>query len=104
MKAKFTVMLTALLMLFCMSANAQKTLKGDVNGDGVVDNADIEEVTKIITGDSDNPNGDVNGDGRVNVADIVNIVDIIENPPAANPVITFSVKITNNANDNIFLI
>ena len=103
MKAKFTVMLAALLMLFCMSANAQKALKGDVNGDGVVDNADIEEVTKIITGDSDNPNGDVNGDGRVNVADIVNIVDISENPPVANPVITFSVKIANNTDVSVTL-
>jgi hypothetical protein len=97
MKTKFTIMLTAFLMLFCVSANAQ-ALKGDVNGDGVVDDADIEEVVKIITGTSqlENPSivGDVTGDGFVNVADIVSIVNI-KNTPVANPAITFSVKIVN---------
>ena len=102
MKTKFSMMLTALLMLFCMSANAQ-AVKGDVNGDGVVDNADIEEVTKIITGDSTNPNGDVNGDSKVNVADIVKIADIIKNPPPANPPITFGVKIVNNTDVSVTL-
>ena len=102
MKTKFTMMLTALLMLFCMSANAQ-ALKGDVNGDGKVDDADIQEVTNIITGDSENPNGDVNGDGKVNVADIVAIVNLIENPPAANPIITFGVTIFNSTDVDVKL-
>ena len=60
MKTKFTIMLTAFLMLFCVGANAQ--VKGDVNGDGNVTNADIEEVVKIITGTSQLENADVVGD------------------------------------------
>lgn len=55
-----------------------------MNGDGVVDKEDIEEVIKIITGDSDNANGDVTGDGKVNVADIVAIVNIMM-PPTEPP-------------------
>jgi hypothetical protein len=81
MKAKFSIMLTAFLMLFGISAHAEGVL-GDVNGDGKVDNGDIEVVVKIITGDSDNPNGDVTGDGKVNVADIVAIVNIMMTPPS----------------------
>ena len=102
MKTKFSTLLTALLMLFCMSANAQ-AVKGDVNGDGIVDNADIQEVNDIIFGKSQNTNGDVNGDGKVNVADIVTIVDLIENPPAANPAITFGVNIINKTNVSVTL-
>ena len=102
MKTKFTMMLTALLMLFCMSVNAQ-TVKGDVNGDGNVDAADIQEVNDIIFGKSQNANGDVNGDGKVNVADIVAIVDIIENPPAPNPVVTFGINIINNTDVDVKL-
>ena len=99
MKTKFTVLLTALLMLSGLSAQAQDSqndvkddsseqtqnaVEGDVNGDGVVDKEDIEEVIKIITGDSDNANGDVTCDGKVNVADIVAIVNIMM-PPTEPP-------------------
>ena len=79
MKTKFTVLLTALLMLFSMSAHAEG-VQGDVNGDGKVDKLDIAEVVKIITGDSGNANGDVTGDGKVSIADIVAIVNIMMTP------------------------
>ena len=103
MKTKFTIMLTALLMLFCMGANAQEALKGDVTGDGKVDNADIEEVVNIIVGESQNANGDVNGDEVVNVADIVTIVNIMNAPVEGNPVITFSVELVNNTGSDVTL-
>ena len=95
MKTKFTVLLTALLMLWGLSAHAQDSqddvkddsteqtqsaVEGDVNGDGEVNKEDIEEVIQIITDDSDNANGDVTGDGKVNVADIVAIVNIMMTP------------------------
>ena len=103
-------MLTALLMLFCMSANAQNAFpEGDVNHDGKVDNADIEEVVKIIVGTStlENPEvvGDVSGDGHVNVVDIVKIVNIMNAPAPVegNPVISFDVKITNNTGSEVTL-
>ena len=103
-------MLTALLMLFCMSANAQNAFpEGDVNHDGKVDNADIEEVVKIIVGTStlENPEvvGDVSGDGHVNVVDIVKIVNIMNAPApvTGNPVVTFSVNIINNTGKDVTL-
>ena len=61
-------------------------IRGDVNGDGVVNNADIYEEVKMIFNDSINPKGDVNGDGIVNGADIVSIVNIFVNPsPTPTP-------------------
>jgi hypothetical protein len=51
MKAKIGFLLTAFLMLFSVSANAQSDetpIKGDVNGDGVVDIADINAIIDIM--------------------------------------------------------
>lgn len=52
--------------------------KGDVNGDGDVDQKDIDAIVSYlygdITDDFDEEAADVNGDKVVNVADIVEIV------------------------------
>ncbi len=54
-------------------------LKGDVNGDGEVNIADINMLISIILGGEDNTNGrsDVNEDGEVNIADINAVIAII---------------------------
>ena len=50
MKRIYLFVLSALMMLMSTSAMAQsETIKGDVNGDGVVDVADIAAVIKIMT-------------------------------------------------------
>lgn len=55
----------------------EASLKGDVNGDGEVNIADINAVIDtILTGDT-NARADVNGDGEVNIADINSLIDII---------------------------
>jgi hypothetical protein len=52
-------------------------IKGDVNGDGVVDVADISAIiTTMATGDND-PAADVNNDGTVDVADISTVITIM---------------------------
>ena len=51
MKSKIGFLLAAFLMLFSVSANAQSDetpIKGDVNGDGVVDIADINAIIDIM--------------------------------------------------------
>ena len=51
MKVKIVFLLTAFLMLFSVSANAQSggtPIKGDVNEDGVVDIADINAIIDIM--------------------------------------------------------
>ena len=52
MKRKFTLVLMALLMtLFSVNANAQSSgtpIKGDVDGNGVVNAADVVAVVSII--------------------------------------------------------
>lgn len=54
MKRIYLFVLTALMMLMSTSAMAQsETVKGDVNGDGVVDVADIAAVIKIMTDNGD---------------------------------------------------
>lgn len=55
----------------------EASLKGDVNGDGEVNIADINAVIDtILTGDT-NARADVNGDSEVNIADINSLIDII---------------------------
>ena len=49
---KIYLFLTALML--CIAAGAQTTIKGDVNGDGTVDIADVTEVVNIIL----NPDSD----------------------------------------------
>ena len=53
--------------------------RGDVNGDGVVDVADIAAIISIMAGSEDgsNDNADVNGDGTVDVADIATVIHIM---------------------------
>ena len=65
-------------------------LKGDVNGDGEVNVADINAIVSIILGkpadDATMRRADVNGDGEINIADINMVVSIILSP--ANNVTT----------------
>ena len=51
--------------------------KGDLNGDGEVNNVDLVNVLTLIMNGKYETNADLNGDGVVNVADIVELVKII---------------------------
>ncbi len=54
-------------------------IKGDVNGDGEINIADINAIIDMILSGSTNPSGDVNNDGEVNIADVNSTIDIILN-------------------------
>ena len=54
-----------------------RVMKGDVNGDGAVDVADIAEIISVMAGTVVNPHADVNGDGAVDVADIAEVITIM---------------------------
>ena len=54
-------------------------LKGDVNGDGEVNIADVNTVIDVILGGNNNMNCDVNCDHEVNIADVNTVIDIILN-------------------------
>lgn len=58
-------------------AGEMSTLKGDVNGDGEVNIADINAIIDMILAGESNDKGDVNDDGEVNIADINKIIDLI---------------------------
>ncbi|MBR2016911.1 MAG: hypothetical protein IKA00_06400 [Prevotella sp.] len=79
MKRIYLFVLTALMILMSTSAMAQsETIKGDVNGDGVVDVADIAAVIKIMTN-----NGDIQKKyywyvGQENPANMTSISPIVD--------------------------
>lgn len=53
------------------------TTKGDVNGDGYVDVADISAIIGTMAGTSEYADADVNDDGTVDVADISAVIAIM---------------------------
>ena len=55
------------------------TLKGDLNGDGEVNIADINAIIDMILSGRSDATGDVNSDGEVNIADINAVIDLILN-------------------------
>ena len=52
-------------------------VSGDVNGDGIVDVADIASIITVMAASSNLPAADVNGDGVVDVADIASVISIM---------------------------
>lgn len=66
-----------LVIMATLTANAQDYPCGDVNRDGDVNIADVNEVIDVIIGCGSNMAADVNRDGEINIADINVIIDII---------------------------
>lgn len=56
---------------------AVEDIKGDVNGDGVVNGTDIQAVINFIVAGTFDKSADVNEDGQVNGTDIQEIINII---------------------------
>ena len=60
-------------------------LKGDVNGDGEVNIADVNAVISTILRGDNSMASDVNGDTEVNIADVNAVISIILNPSSEQP-------------------
>ena len=67
-----------------VATGGTETKKGDVNGDGTVDVADIAAIISVMCGAAEQQQGDttpspadVNGDGQVDVADISTVISIM---------------------------
>ena len=54
-------------------------MRGDVNGDGIVNGTDIQAVINFIVAGEYDKNADVNEDGIVNGTDIQEVINIIVN-------------------------
>ena len=57
----------------------EPALRGDVNGDGIVNGTDIQAVINVIVDGEYDENADVNEDGVVNGTDIQEVINIIVN-------------------------
>ena len=65
---------------FSIEAEGGETpVKGDVNGDGTVDVADISSIITVMADGTNDAKADVNGDGTVDVADISSVITIMAN-------------------------
>ena len=60
-----------------VDAGEQPGIKGDVNGDGEVNIADVNAIIEMILGGVNESRGDVNGDLEVNIADVNAVIEII---------------------------
>lgn len=56
---------------------APKDVKGDVDGNGIVNKDDITAIVNVICGDASNNKADVNNDGKVDINDVTSVVGII---------------------------
>lgn len=63
--------------IIVLNGDSQSSIKGDVNGDGTVDVADISAIISTMAGIASYPSADVNGDGSIDVADISNVITIM---------------------------
>lgn len=65
------------LKIYKYHNGGSSAVKGDVNGDGTVDVADISAIISQMAGTAQYAAADVNGDGTVDVADISNVISIM---------------------------
>ena len=77
MKQKLFMMLAALMVLGTSAMAQSETLKGDVNGDGVVDVADIAAVIKIMADEADIEPGYYWYIGQENPAEMTSISSVV---------------------------
>ncbi len=54
---------------YTLNANVSTALPGDLNGDGVVDATDVDQLCAALAANSTDPRYDLNGDGSVGAAD-----------------------------------
>ena len=67
-----------MLLLLPLNGYAQQTVRGDVNGNGVVDIDDVNAVINIMVHKADpTAAADVNGDGAVDIDDLNIIINIM---------------------------
>ena len=75
---KYVVTFNPTALTFKVEATGTPAVKGDLNGDGVVDIADVNACIDMILGQATaTADADVNGDGNVDVADMNAIIDIV---------------------------
>ena len=71
----YTLILDFLTMTYTLGEGRFTAIKGDVNGDGAVDVADIATIIDVMAKGTNDLDVDVNNDKTVDVADIATIID-----------------------------
>ncbi len=69
----------------CPLLTPKTPVRGDINGDGVVDEADLDAMTALFglsEGDPGfDPKADLNSDGTIGLADVQTLVQLLEGTP-----------------------
>ena len=66
----------ALISGIVASPQDDNPLRGDVDGNGVINITDVTILILGVLNSTDMPNGDVDGNGRVNVTDVTMLIDM----------------------------
>ncbi len=72
-KILFLLSFTAILAL---QANAEMTLRGDLNGDNEVNITDVNLLIEAISTGNGEASYDLNGDGAINITDLSILLEI----------------------------
>ena len=82
-------------------------LRGDVNGDGLVNVADVTAIIDyLLSGDAEGINldaADVDGDGNVSVADVSDLIDLLLGVPDIRRCTFIIILKTNGVNDEYMI-
>ena len=86
MKRFIPIFAFALVLLFALPVWAG--IRGDVDGSGVVDIDDVNNLINVMLGKSQNPEADVNGDGMADIDDLNIVINVMLGKEPADEVET----------------
>ena len=77
----FSLILLSAVMAMAGPRNYSSNIHGDVNADGEVNIADVNELINAVLTNGNDPECDLNGDKEINIADVNVLIDLILNGP-----------------------
>lgn len=89
MRRYIGALLVAIVCLFCMTGNIEAAQKGDINGDGRVDDTDLNIIKQYLIEvreftPYEQSLADVDGDGQVTINDMVRVLQISQGERVAD--------------------
>lgn len=74
----FKLILILFLLLILVNSSMAQSLRGDINNDGQVDNADVTAIVDAyLNNESATPATDLDGDGELTIADVTKLIGLM---------------------------